>query len=80
MDKKELVLKVGEYCKDFRLNTLKLTLTEFSTLTKLNLKNVSAFEHGNANSIEYLYHYYNMCGEGLKKEFSKGLFNIYIVK
>ena len=40
MDKKELVLKVGEYCKDFRLNTLKLTLTEFSTLTKLNLKHI----------------------------------------
>lgn len=76
MDKKELVLKVGEYCKDFRLNTLKLTLTEFSNLTDLNLKNVSAFERGKANSIEYLYHYYNMCGEGLKKEFTKGLFNI----
>ena len=60
MDKKELVLKVGEYCKDFRLNTLKLTLTEFSNLRDLNLKNVSAFEHGNANSIEYLYHYYNI--------------------
>ena len=79
MDKKELVLKVGEYCRDFRLNTLKLTLTEFSTLTKLNLKNVSAFEHGNANNIVYIYYYYNMCGEGLKKEFSKGLFNIYRV-
>ena len=75
MDKKELVLKVGEYCKDFRLNTLKLTLTEFSTLTKLNLKNVSAFEHGKANSIEYIYHYYNICGVGLKKEFINGLFN-----
>ena len=76
MDNKELVLKVGAYCKDFRLNTLKLTLTEFSTFTELNLKNVSAFEHGKANNIEYLYHYYNMCSEGLKKEFSKGLFNI----
>lgn len=76
MDKKELIFKVGAYCKDFRLNILKLTLTEFSNLTGLNFKNVSAFERGKANSIEYLYHYYNMCGEGLKKEFSKGLFNI----
>lgn len=76
MDKKELVLKVGEYCKDFRINKMKITLTNFSNLSKLNIKNISAFEHGKANSIEYLYYYYILSDEELKKDFSKGLFNI----
>ena len=76
MNKKELVLKVGEYCKDYRINKMKITLTNFSNLSKLNIKNLSAFEHGKANSIEYLYYYYILSEEELKKDFSTGLFNI----
>ena len=56
---------------------MKITLTNFSNLSKLNIKNISAFEHGKANSIEYLYYYFILSDEELKKDFNKGLFNIF---
>ena len=75
-DKDRLIKEVGNYCKEFRINDLKLSLKDFSNMTDLNNKNVNAFEHGRANNIQYLYYYYKIANDSMKNKFSKGLFKI----
>ena len=75
-DKEKLIKAVGNYCLEFRINDLKLSLKEFSDITGLNNKNVNAFEYGRANNIQYLFYYYRLCNDSLKNKFSKGLFKI----
>lgn len=75
-DRKKLIKKVGQYCREFRINELKLSLKEFSEITGLNNKNVNAFEYGRANNIQYLFYYYRLCNDSLKYKFAKGLFEI----
>ena len=58
---KSISVEVAKVCREFRVDNLKLSLTEFSELTNLNLKNVNAFEFGRANSIHYLMAYYKVC-------------------
>lgn len=74
MDNKARIKRVGEYCKNFRINVLDLSLTEFCELNDLNIKNVNAFEFGRANNISYLYQYYRMCDEGQRRSFSIEIF------
>jgi hypothetical protein len=75
MDTKELNIKVGEYCKEFRTTILKLSLTEFAIINNENLKNIHAFEKGNANNIKYLFLYYQF-GKENSTHFVEGLFKI----
>lgn len=75
-DKKKLMKNVGRYCMDFRINDLKLSLKDFSEITGLNNKNVNAFEYGRANNIQYLFYYYRLCNDSLKRKFAEGLFEI----
>lgn len=49
--------KVGQICKDYRINVLKLSLTNFAKLNNENLQNIHAFEQGRANNIKYIYMY-----------------------
>lgn len=76
MKQKELIKKVGAFCRDFRIKHLDMSLTEFCNITDLNIKNVSAFEHGRANNIKYLFKYYHICNDSLKKRFASELFKI----
>lgn len=66
--------KVGKYCKNFRIDIFEMSLTDFCERTNSNIKNISAFEHGRANNIGYLYLYYNECNEREKEVFARGLF------
>lgn len=75
-DRQKLIKKVGQYCREFRINELKLSLKEFSEITGLNYKNVNAFEYGRANNIQYLFYYYRLCNDSLKYKFANGLFEI----
>jgi len=75
-DKKQRMKKIGRFCKKYREDYLRLSLTDFGELTDLNIKSVSAFEHGNANSIDYLYHYYNLSKGLNKKVFISNVFEI----
>lgn len=75
-EKEKLIKNVGKYCREFRINELKLSLKEFSEITGLNNKNVNAFEYGRANNIQYLFYYYRLSNDSLKHKFSKGLFDI----
>ena len=52
---KDFQKKIGEICKNYRLNILQINLTDFAKLNDENLKNINAFEHGRANNIKYLY-------------------------
>lgn len=71
-----LINNVGNYCKNYRLETLKLSLKNFSINAGLNNKNVNAFEFGRANNIEYLFYYYKLSDERQRKDFARGLFKI----
>lgn len=51
------IKKVGNMCKDYRINVLDLSLTTFAKLNNENLQNIHAFEQGRANNIKYIYMY-----------------------
>lgn len=51
------IKKIGAICKDYRINVLGLSLTNFAKLNNENLQNIHAFEQGRANNIKYLYMY-----------------------
>ena len=51
------IKKIGQICKDFRINILDLSLTNFALLHDENLQNIHAFENGRANNIKYIYMY-----------------------
>lgn len=74
MKDKEMIKRIGNYCKNFRTDRLELSLTEFCELNNLNIKNVNAFEFGRANNIQYLYQYYRMCDDGQRRTFALNVF------
>lgn len=74
MEDKEMVKRMGWYCKKYREDVLNLTLTDFSDEVNDNMKNIHAFEYGRANNIKYLTYYYKMSCDLYKDEFLKGLF------
>lgn len=69
-----MIEKVGKYCRNFRIDVLGMTIKQLADITETNTKNLWAFEHGKANSIKYLYLYYNVCNENEKDAFARGLF------
>ena len=48
---------IGSVCKNFRIDILKLSLTDFAKKNNENLQNIHAFEQGRANNIKYIYTY-----------------------
>lgn len=71
------IVSIGTFCKKFRENNLKSTLTNFCVENGENIKNVSAFESGRANNIKYLFLYYSKCKtDEEKRVFCAGLFNL----
>lgn len=52
-----MVKEIGEYCKQFRMNTLNIPLSTLCRVYGDSVKNVSAFENGRANNIKYLLYY-----------------------
>lgn len=65
---------IGSYCKNYRIKTLDMSLTEFCKATNSNIKNVNAFESGRANSIDYLFNYWKVSSEDDRIPFLKHLF------
>lgn len=51
------IKKIGQVCKDYRIDVLDLSLTNFANLNEENLQNIHAFEQGRANNIKYIYMY-----------------------
>lgn len=51
--------KIYDYCKNFRMNILKVTLEEMAEKYNDKSGNISAFENARANNIKYLFYYSN---------------------
>lgn len=51
--------KIYDYCKNFRMNVLKVTLDEMAEKCDDKAGNISAFENARANNIKYLFYYSN---------------------
>lgn len=77
MTDKEISKTVGKFCKKFRTDYLRISMTDFAKETGLKIQNVNAFEGGRANNIKYLYYYYHFSNSNhLKEVFKNNLFNI----
>lgn len=59
---------VGEFCKDLRTHTLKLTLKEFCDKTNYKISTLSAFENGRSTNMKILFSYLNMLDKKEKME------------
>lgn len=53
------IRKVGLYCRDYRMNVLKLTLEEVANGT--NIKTLSGFEHGRSTNVLHVIKYIDSC-------------------
>lgn len=51
------IKKVAQVCRDYRIDVLHLSLTNFAKLNNDSLQNIHAFEQGRANNIKYIYMY-----------------------
>lgn len=77
MEKKEFMISLGNYCKQFRKDRLQLTLEVVSNGD--NIKTLSAFEHGNSTNVYHVTKYMNACNSTeLKKEFATGLIETFL--
>ena len=68
------IVKIGQICKQFRIDILDKTLTNFAKLNNEKLQNIHAFEHGRANNIKYLYMYINMSDDKQVEQLLNKLF------
>lgn len=55
----ELMVKIGKYCRKFRITELELTLKEVEGSE--NIKALSSFEHGRSSNINHLLKYVKCC-------------------
>lgn len=68
-----MVQEIGRFCREFRKNVLHMTLKEVSN-NDFSVKNLSAFENGRANKIEYILLYYNACiTDDMRDRYIKGV-------
>lgn len=64
---------VIEFCKEFRIEVLNMTLQEIEDLTFIKAKTLSAFENGRSTNINHLNVYYGLCKDQKQRsEFIKG--------
>lgn len=68
------IVKIGEICKQFRIDILQLKLTDFAKMNDEKLQNVHAFEKGRANNIKYIYMYLDTCNDEQRKDLINNLF------
>lgn len=51
---------IQTYCKQYREQTLKMTLEQMQELTGVNSKTISGFENGNSNNLNLFKLYYKI--------------------
>ena len=67
-------MELNKFCKHFREEVLQITLKEMENRTGINLKTLSAFEHGRSTNINHLISYYKICDEDQKLIFEYNFF------
>lgn len=66
------IVEVGLFCRDFRINVLKMTLQDVANLD--NFKTLSGFEHGRSKNIMHIYKYIEACSNRTDRiNFIRGL-------
>lgn len=66
---------VKGFCKDFRINQLKLTLQDVEYKTGVLVKTLSAFENDRSSNINHLNIYYSLCQDiRQRRKFITGLY------
>lgn len=65
---------IRNYCKNFRIFTLHLTLTQLAEISNDSIANLSAFERGKSNSLKYPFYYYGAANKEQKEQFVRGFF------
>lgn len=53
-------MDIQTYCKQYREQTLKITLEQMQELTGVNAKTISSFENGNSNNVNLFKLYYKL--------------------
>lgn len=71
----DFVRKTQSICKLFRTTICNITLEQMSNKVNVNMKNLSAWENGRSNKVEYLFYYYDILDEFAKKQFIDAVFN-----
>lgn len=65
---------VQNFCRNFRINTLKLSLQDLEDSSSINHKTISAFENHRSTNINHLTIYLKACSTiEQKRQFIKGL-------
>lgn len=73
--KEKLLLSIGNYCRNYRMNELNLTLEEVANGD--NVKTLSAFEHGRSSNMFHIMKYMYACpNNSYKLGFIQGLNDI----
>ena len=65
---------VQNFCRNFRINTLNLSLQDLEDISSINHKTISAFENHRSTNINHLTLYLKACSSiDQKRKFIKGL-------
>lgn len=64
---------ISGYCREFRIDTLQITLVTMCEQTNTNVKTLSAFEHGRSKNIDHFLKYLEVSNQEQKVAFLKGI-------
>lgn len=68
----EYIDYISGYCREFRINTLQMTLATMCEKTDTNIKTLSAFEHGRSKNIDHFIKYIEVSSSEQKLSFLSG--------
>ena len=69
------MLKIGKYCRKFRITELEMTLKQVEGSE--NIKALSSFEHGRSSNMNHLIKYVRCCKDKEQRIlFLQGLINV----
>lgn len=72
MSRETILKKVGQYCRNFRIEVLTATLEQVANGT--NIKTLSGFEHGRSNNLLHVLKYLECCTDNVTRNlFLNGL-------
>lgn len=69
-----LMVEIGEYCKEFRINDLKLSRQELAPTVKP--QTLAQFERGNSTNIKHYIKYFNAGTPDQQLKFIKGFYDL----
>ena len=61
MTQDEKLYIIGNYCKTFRTDVLKMTLQQFESKTGIKVKTISSFENGKSTNVLHILKYLDLC-------------------